>query len=395
MNSRIVILGGGFGGISAANSLRELLGSEHDIVVVDASPRFAVGAGQTWMALGDRRYSEISRSRVTLLDRGVRFLEAQVEKIDLAKRSVITDQETIAFDYLVIALGADVDANGVPGIDEAHTFYTAEGAERLRPALEKFRGGDVVLLIARTPFKCPPAPYEGALLLHDFFSRRPEVADRVRLSLWTSEPQPMPTAGPEIGKFIAGELTRRGIAYHPLKKTSRVDATARRIFFEDGSEVPFDLLIAVPPHQAPKVVRDAGLVDASGWIPIDADSFQPKTVTDDVKGSVYAIGDVTAMPLPGRYRADVALSLPKAGVFAEAQGRIVAHRVAAQILGRTSSEAFDGEGFCYVELGGGVAVRSDGSFFAMPHPTMRKREPNAAQLREKQEWVERHLAPVR
>ena len=393
MSSRTVVLGGGFGGISAANTLRGLVGAEHEIVVVDRSSRFTVGAGQTWMALGERRYTEISHSRAALLEAGVRFLEASIEKIDLARRSVITDSAKLEFDQLVIALGADLDTNGVPGLDEAHTFYTAEGAERLRPALAKFHRGDVVVLIPRMPFKCPPAPYEAAMLLHDLFTRRGD--SDVRVAVWTVEPQPMPTAGPEMGKFIAGALAQRGIAYHPQKKATRVDVAARRVVFEDGSEGPFDLLITVPIHQAPQVVREAGLVDASGWIPTDAASLHPKTLPEALPVDVYAIGDVTAITLPGRYKPEAALSLPKAGVFAEAQGRVAAQRIAAKLFGRDPSATFDGEGFCYLELGGGIAVRGEGSFFALPHPTIRKKDPDAAQLRDKKEWVDRHLAPVR
>jgi sulfide:quinone oxidoreductase len=392
--SKILILGGGFGGLAAANTLRGLLPPEHDVLVIDEAPRFTVGAGQTWMALGERRYSEISRSRAALLGEGVRLLEARVVGIDLNARLVATDDDAFSFDHLVIALGADVDADGVPGLDDAHTFYTPEGAERLRPALESFRGGDVVMVVARTPFKCPPAPYEAMLLLHDYFARR-SLAKKVRLSIWTVEGQPMATAGPEMGKYIVAELAARGVAFHPQKKASRVDADARRVVFEDGGEAPFDLLITVPPHQAPKAVRDAGLVDASGWIPIDAESLQPKTVTGPAQRDVYAIGDVTAMALPGRFKPDVALSLPKAGVFAEAQGKVVAHRIAAKILARPSVEAFDGEGFCYLELGGGRAARSEASFFALPHPAVRKEEPSEALLRDKRAWVDHHLVPIR
>ncbi|MFN8177893.1 MAG: FAD/NAD(P)-binding oxidoreductase [bacterium] len=388
-----LILGGGFGGIAAANTLRGLLPHEHEIVVIDATEHHCVGAGHTWIALGERTRADVSRSRADLLARGVRFVRSRLEKIDVAARSVTAGGATLPWDKLVIALGAAMDPAGIPGLSSAETFYTLEGAERLRKALEEFGGGDVVLLIPRTPFKCPPAPYEMAILLQELFRRR-GIGDGVRLSVRTVEGAPMTTAGPEMGKYIVGELASRGIAFHPQQKTSRVDPVARRIHFEDGSEAAYDLLIAVPPHTAPAVVREAGLLDASGWIPVDARTLEPKAVASTAAaGHVYAIGDVTQVPLPGRYKPEMVLSLPKAGVFAEAHGEIVGRRIAAQLLGRSPADVFDGEGFCYLELGGGVAVRSAASFFATPHPSVQKREPDAAQLRDKRDWVAAHLRP--
>jgi len=386
-----LILGGGFGGISAANALRRLVPPEHEVAVVDQTSHFYVGAGKTWIALGERTYEQISRPRAELLVPGVRLVQARVAALELAERRVITEQGALRFDQLVIALGADLNPAAVPGLAAAaHTFYTVEGAERLRPVLERFSGGDLVILIPKAPFKCPPAPYEAAMLLHAAFTAR-GLAGKARIAICTVEPAPMPTAGPEIGQYIRSELAQRGIDYQPQKKTVRVDGAARRVVFEDGGEARYDLLVAIPPHEAPKVVRDAQLTNASGWIPVDPQTLQVKTVA----GEVYAVGDVTVVPLPGRYKPDVALSLPKAGVFAEAQGRVVAHQIAAKLLGAVPKETFDGAGYCYLETGGGRAVKADGSFFELPHPGMRKQLPDEAQFRDKLDWVARLLAPVR
>lgn len=388
-----MILGGGFGGISAANSLRRLLATEHEIVVIDESPRFHVGAGNTWIMLGERTYDQISQSRLALLEPGVRLIEAKVQNIGLSDRTVSLPSGPLNWDFLVIALGADLDPARVPGLAEAaHTFYTVEGAQRLKVVLERFSGGDVAILIPRVPFKCPPAPYEAALLLHHAFERR-GLAGKVRLAVHTAEGAPMPTAGPEMGQYIKGELTQRAIGFFPQKSASRVDETAQRVVFEDGSEARYDLLIAIPPHEAPKVVRDAKLTNQSGWIPVDPRTLQAKQPPD--AREVYAVGDVTIVPLPGRYKPDVALSLPKAGVFAAAHGRIVAHQVAARIIGQTPDEAFDGKGYCYLETGAKRAVKADGSFFELPHPTMQRRTPDEAQFRDKLDWVERLLRPMR
>ena len=388
-----LILGGGFGGISAANTLRRLLPPEHEIVVIDESPRFHVGAGKTWIMLGERTYDEISRSRAALLAPGVRFVEEKAQGIGLSDRTVSLPSGSRSWNFLVIALGADLNPGKVPGLAEAaHTFYTVEGAQRLRAALERFSGGDVAILIPKVPFKCPPAPYEAALLLHHAFERR-GLADRTRLAIHTAEGAPMATAGPEMGQYIKGELAQRGIAFSPQRSTSRVDGPAQRVVFEDGSEARYDLLIAIPPHEAPQVVRDAQLTNQSGWIPVDPQTLQVKQPPD--AREVYAVGDVTVVPLPGRYKPDIGLSLPKAGVFAEAQGRIVAQQIAARILGRTPDEVFDGKGYCYLETGAQRAVKADGSFFELPHPVMQKRAPDEAQFRDKLGWVERLLRPVR
>lgn len=389
--ANVLVLGGGFGGLAAANALRAALPAAHGVTVVDDSERFHVGAGKTWIMLGERTLDEISAPRAALLGEGIRLVPARVEAIDVAGRRVVAGGEALAWDHLVIALGADLDPSLVPGLqDAAHTFYSVAGAERLAAELERFTGGDIVLLIPRAPFKCPPAPYEAALLLHAALESR-GLADRTRLAVHTVEGAPMATAGPEMGRYVVGELAARGIAFHPRRAVERVDGAARRVVFADGDEAPYDLLIAVPPHVAPAVVRDAGLVNAAGWVPVDPGTLEVRAGSP--APGVYAVGDVTTLPLPGRFAPDVPLVLPKAGVFAEAQGRVVAERIAAAIHGREPSATFDGQGFCYLETGGGRAVRAEGSFFALPYPTMAKRTPDEAQLRDKLDWVAHLLRP--
>jgi len=389
----VVILGGGFGGIAAANTLRRLLPIEHEIVLVDESPRFHVGAGKTWIMLGERTYDQIAQSRTALLAPGIRMVEAKVQSISVSDYAVSTTKESLRWDFLVIALGADLNPAAVPGLAEAaHTFYTVDGAESLKAELERFSGGDVAILIPKTPFKCPPAPYEAAMLLHETFRRR-GLGARGRLAIHTVEGAPMATAGAEMGQYIKTELAQRDIGFFPQRVVSRVDPADRRIVFEGGSEARYDLLIAIPPHVAPKVVRDAQLVNQSGWIPVDPRTMQLKQPAE--ASAVYAAGDVTFVPLPGRYKPDVGLALPKAGVFAEAHGRIAAQQIASQILGRSLDETFDGKGHCFLETGDKRAVKADGSFFELPHPIMQKRTPDEAQFREKLDWVDRLLRPIR
>jgi len=388
-----LILGGGFGGISAANALRRLVPPEHHVVVIDRSSHFHVGAGKTWIMLGRSTREQISQSRGSLLAPGVELFEAEIRGIGLADRTLALESTALSWDYLVIALGADLNPEAVPGLSEAaHTFYTLEGAQRLKVALERFSGGEVAILIPRAPFKCPPAPYEAALLLHDAFASR-GLAAVTRLAIHTVEGAPMATAGPEMGQYIKAELERRAIAFFPQRSTSRVDGASRRVIFEDGSDARYDLLIAIPPHEAPRVVRDARLTGPSGWVPVDPQTLQLKP-PHDARG-VYAVGDVTVVQLPGRFKPDIGLSLPKAGVFAAAHGRIAAHQIAAAILGRTPEEAFDGKGYCFLETGAERAVKAEGSFFELPHPVMHKRFADEAQFRDKLAWVDGLLRPAR
>ncbi len=390
--STTLILGGGFGGLAASRTLRARLGNEHRIVLVDRSPDFIVGAAKTWVMLGERSAEEVTARRERLLPAGVTLLEAEVRSIDASRRAVETSAATLEGDHLVLALGAELDMGAVPGLENAaHTFFTLEGAVRLSAALAAFRGGRVVVLIPRAPFKCPPAPYEAALLLHHAFERR-GLRSGTTLEVWTVEKAPMPTAGPEMGRTIVAELTARDIGFHPLKKAVSADAGQRVVRFEDGSETSYDLLIAIPPHRVPPVVVEAGLAETGGWVGVD-----PATLAVNRAGvapHVYAIGDLAAVPLPGRYDPAMPLVLPKAGVFAAAQGEVVAAHIAAAVRGAGASTAFDGKGYCFIELGAGSALRGDGAFFSLPHPVMSAGAPGEAQYREKLAWVEGWMQPV-
>lgn len=386
-----LILGGGFGGIATANTLRRLLPAGHAITVIDRSPRFHVGAGKPWVMLGERTTRQISAERPSLLLPGVECLQTEILRLDLPGRVVETAAGARPWDFLVIALGASLRQESVPGLEVAHTFYTMEGAEKLCPVLKDFTTGEIVLLIPKAPYKCPAAPYEGALLLQDYFVRHGRGA-AVRLNVYTVEGTPMATAGPEMGAFIRGELASHGVGFHPSKCVVRVDEAGRRVEFADGTTAAFDLLICVPPHEAPAEVRAAQLTGPSGWIPVDPETMVVKTAGD---GRVFAIGDVTTVSLPGRFKPDVGLVLPKAGTMAAAQGEVVAQRIADLVSGRASAATFDGKGYCYLETGGGNAVKGEGAFFELPHPVMAKQPPSAAQLTEKLAWVAQQLQPRR
>lgn len=384
-----LILGGGFGGLATAHTLRRRLPDDHKIILFDKTPAFHIGAGKTWVMLGDKRVADISRPRPNLIPNGVGYVETEITAIDAHAGEVSTTHGTYRGDHLVIALGADMNMGAVPGLAEAgHTFYTLEGAIELQPILETVTAGEIVILIPKTPFKCPPAPYEAAMLLHHTFEQR-GLRDKINLSIYTIEGAPMSTAGPQMGELVRDEARGRGINVYYQKKTSRVEPGRKTIVFDDGSEARYDLLLAVPPHEAPRVVREAGLLGPGGWIPVNPQTLQATTASGPCP--VYAIGDVATVPLPGRYKPDMPLALPKAGVFAAAHGHIVASQIAARVLGQETAEVFDGQGFCYLETGGATALKADGNFFALPHPQMLRRPPDAAQFQDKLAWVERML----
>ena len=389
MKPATIILGAGFGGLAAASTLRKLLPNDFPITIIDKSLDFYVGATKTWMMLGGKTPAEITRSRESLLPPDIVFHQAEIEQIDLTRGIITTSRNELTAQCLVIALGADVTMDVIPGLSTAaSTFYTFDGALHLMGVLKHFAGGEIVILIPRTPFKCPPAPYEAAMLLDHTLKQR-GLRDRTRLSIYTVEPSPMATAGPEIGSFIRGLLEERGISYHPMKKTKSIDDKRRSILFDDGDEATYDLLIAIPPHIAPRPVRDAGLTDQSGWIPVDPKTMRVSTATSSIP--VYAIGDITSVPLPGRYKPDIPLSLPKAGVFAASQGMTAAQHIAVEFGVLDSAEDFDGKGSCYIEVGNNIAVKGEGSFFEMPHPKMENRPPDKEQFQDKLAWVDQWL----
>ena len=388
--TRTVILGGGFGGITAARILRKLVPDPaHEIVVVDRSPSFIVGAAKTWVMLGESTSDKAVGDRKAMLPDSVRLVESEVLRIAPRDCRVGLASGDLPADFLVIALGVALNLYAIPGLAAADSFYELRAAEDLHRKLKTFPGGRVVILIPRVPFQCPPAPYEAAILLDEFFQRR-GIREKTRISIYSIEGAPMATAGPQMGEFIKAQLAKHNVEYRPLHATVAVDPEGHEVKFENGATAAFDLLIAVPPHEAPVVVRDAGLLGPSGWIPVDPLTLRVQSIPDR---QIYAIGDIAGVPLPGRFKPDVALSLPKAGTLAEAQGQVVAAQIAAQILGTPANSLFAGEGFCYIELGGGAAIRGNGQFFAMPHPVMHHSTEGPAQLQEKREWVSSWLRP--
>jgi sulfide:quinone oxidoreductase len=361
-SKRILILGVGIGGQVAANELRRRLPGEHRVTLIDRNLTHAFAPSFLWVMTGHRTPERISRDVRDLVRPGIEVRQGEVQAIDAKARRVAVDGESLAYDRLVIALGAELAPEAIPGLATAsHTFYTLAGAARLQAALDRTTTGTVAVVVSALPYKCPGAPHEAAMLIADFFRRRGR-GHAVKVHLFTPEPQPMPVAGPALGDAVRQMLERRGISLHPLHTLTAVNAESRELLFEGKPPVGYDLLVAVPPHRPPSLIREAGLGNDAGWIPVDRQTLATR------EEGTFAIGDVTAVAIPGRWKPEVPLVLPKAGVFAHAQALVVARRIAADIKHEASDERFCGDGFCMLEAGADLAGVAFGDFFHEPSP---------------------------
>ncbi len=378
----VVILGGGSGGVVAAHDLARHRNG-HRIVLVERQPLYGFAPSFLWVMSGARRPEQVTVDLRRLARRGVALTQAEVRAIDVGAGSVETSTGSIPYDRLVVALGAELAPDALPGFAEAaHNVYALEGAVSAGRALEQFEGGRVVVLVSRLPYKCPAAPYETALLAEALLRRRGVRAGST-VDVYTPEPFPMPTAGPVLGEALRRILEQRRIGFYPGQSVERIEPVARELVLTGGVRVGYDLLLGVPPHRAAAPVRESGLAAESGFIPVDR-----STLATNADG-VFAIGDITTIPLAG------GKFLPKAGVFAHGQAKVVARRLAAELAGRAPSDAFDGKGACFVEMGDGVAAYATGDFYADEAPQVTLRRPgrhwHLAKVAFEKYWLRRWL----
>lgn len=360
----VLILGAGIGGIVLANELRRLSPHTLEITVIEKNAVHRFAPSFLWLMTGDRTPEQISTEVRRLLHPEINLVTETIVKIAVDAKRVETDGGSYSFDYLIIALGAEYAPESIPGLsEETHTYYSFEGANELQSTLQSFRGGKIALVVCTLPYKCPGAPHEGAMLIADHFRKRGMI-EAVQMHLYTPEPAPMPVAGPELGSAVVQMLGSKRVEFHPLHKLISVDSRTRRLHFDGKEPVSYDLLITIPPHRSPRVVRESSLSNESGWIPVDRSSLKTK------HENVFAIGDVAAISIPGRWKPDVPMMLPKAGVFAHLQAEIVAHHIAEHARGNTSGKKFPGIGYCMLEAGEGLAGFAYGDFFAEPSPQL-------------------------
>ncbi len=327
---RILVLGAGFGGLELCTKVSEELGDDADVVLIDATAEFVFGFSKLDVMFGRTTADHVAHRYADLATPGVRFVQATVRSIDPEAKRVETDAGSFEGDVLVVALGADLDPAATPGLLEGgHEFYTEAGAFATRDVLERFEGGRVVVGVCGTPFKCPPAPSETALLVDDLLRTR-GLRDRSEVALVMPLPTPIPPS-PAASDALLATFAERGIEWLPDSIVHGLDPERDVVLVGDGGEVPYDLFLAVPKHVAPEVVRAAGMC-VDGWVPVDPLTLETRYP------DVYAVGDVTSV------------GTPKAGVFAEGQAAVVADALVARVRGTDRSE-YDGRGRCYIEFG--------------------------------------------
>ena len=339
---RIVVLGAGFGGLELTTRLSDELGEDADVVLIDRTEGFVFGFSKLEVMFGRAVPEGVFHPYADIVKPGVRFVRATIESIDPVAKRVGTDAGTFDADILVVALGADLDPAATPGLVEGgHEFYTEAGAFSTREVLERFEGGRVVVGVCSTPFKCPPAPSETALLTHDLLVER-GLRDRSSVAVVMPMGAPIPPS-PDASAAILAAFEERGIEWHPQSVVRGLDPDRRVVLLGDGAEMPYDLFLGIPKHEVPAVVEASGLA-VDGWIPVDP--FTLETSFPDV----YAVGDVTSV------------GTPKAGVFAEGQAAVVADRIIARARASAESSEYDGRGICYLEFGGSQVAKVDVTF---------------------------------
>jgi sulfide:quinone oxidoreductase len=361
----VLILGAGIGGISLATRLRRLLPRACSIALVDREADHVFAPSLLWLMTGERAASQITRPLGALARRGIEVIRGAAERIDPGARTARVDGREISAEHLVIALGATLAPERIPGLAEAgHNLYSLAGASSLRDARLAVTRGRIVVLIAALPFKCPGAPNEAVMLLeHD--CRKRGVRNDVRIDMYTPEPGPMPVAGAQVSMALRRMIELKGIGYHPEHAVVAVDPARRHIRFASGVETDFALLAYVPPHRAPKVVQEAGLCGETGWVPVDRETMQTRFP------GVYALGDVAGIMLTS-----IGRPLPKAGVLAHNEAEMLAHNIAREVTGEGAARRFAGEGSCFIETGDGRAGFGSGNFYAEPAPAIRLRPPS-------------------
>ena len=358
---QVLILGAGFGGLTTANLLQKnlsLSSVKHQISIVDSKDYFIMGLVNLWILSGVRTLDDSKIALSRLENKGIRYLNAEVTAIDPVSRTVtIKGNSTprLEYDYLVIALGSEFALEHVKGFLEngGSNLYDAEQVPKLREKILSLKKGKIVICITSVPYKCPPAPYEASLLINDILVKN-GTRDSIDIEIYTPTPIALPVAGAKVSHEVINLLNDNHVNFHPLHKIKSVSDT-KEIEFENGHKVKYDLLIGIPPHKVPEVIRNSDLVkQGQNWINVD--KFSLKTDYQNV----FAIGDVNEIKVTEN------VAIPKAGVFAEAQAKVVNQQIIDDIENnkhKRSSSKFDGKGFCFMEVGNKKAGYISADFY--------------------------------
>ncbi len=366
MKLRVVVLGAGFGGLELSTMLSDAIGERLDLTLIDKNDSFVFGYSKLDLMFGRKTSDSVRLAYRNIVKPGVHFRQEAITTIDPVARRVTTDGGTYDADVLVVALGADYDLDATPGLNEGgNEFDSVASAERLREVIPTFSKGRAIVGVTSTPFKCPPAPSEAALMLHDHLTER-GVRDACEISLIMPLGVPIPPS-PEASRALLDTFAARGITFVPNRAVRALDPAHRVAILDDQSEVPYDLFLGVPKHRVPSVVAASGMTE-DGWIPVD-----PKNLKTRFPG-VYAVGDVTSV------------GTPKAGVFSEGAARVVAASLIAELEGGEQPSTYSGAGSCYIEFGGDRVGRVDVAFLPGASPTGSFFEPSVAVAGEKEDF---------
>ncbi|MDO3626717.1 NAD(P)/FAD-dependent oxidoreductase [Mucilaginibacter sp. BT774] len=346
MKLRVVVLGAGFGGLELTSILSETIGDNLDLTLIDQNDTFYFGFSKLDVMFGHKAADSIKIPYSSIVKPGVKFRKETITAINPVTRAVTTQNGIYEADVLVVALGANYDINATPGLAEfGNEYYTFEGAVKLRDTIPDFKKGHAVVGVCGAPFKCPPAPSEGSLMLHDYLVSA-GIRNDCTISLVIPFGSPIPPS-PDSSKALIKAFEERSIHFIPQHKVASL--REKIAVLDDGTEIPFDLFLGIPKHVAPDVVQQSGLT-VDGWIPVDRQNLLTRFP------NVYAIGDVTSV------------GTPKAGVFAEGAAKIAAASIIATYHGKQNEATYTGAGSCYIEFGKGEVARVDVDFFSGPKP---------------------------
>jgi sulfide:quinone oxidoreductase len=348
MKLRVVVLGAGFGGLELSTILSEKIGDRLDLTLIDKSDSFYFGFSKFDVMFGHKSSEAVKLHYRNIVKQGVQFRQETITGIDPVARRVTTNNGTYEADVLVIALGADYDMAATPGLSEGgNEFYSFKGAERLREVLPAFSKGRVIVGVCSAPFKCPPAPSEAALLMHDYLTKR-SIRNECEISIVMPFGLPIPPS-PDTSKALLKAFAERNINFIPKHSVKAIDSSRSVAVLDDGTEMTFDLFLGIPKHCVPEVVKESGMT-MNGWIPVDKSNLKTQYP------NVYAIGDVNSV------------GTPKAGVFAEGAAKVAAKSIIAEFENGEQPAAYKGDGICYVEFGDGRVGKVNVDFFSGPSP---------------------------
>lgn len=382
MSKTIIVIGGGWGGLTAAHALKGMLPAGHRIAVIEKRSSFIFYPSFIRAIIGEKPdLKHVESPLKDLLRKDLEIINEEVVRIDPETKTVYTDAQAIRADFIIIATGAELYPGSVPGFNEhALNLYDTKGAFDIHQELKTFTSGKIAILVTRTPFRCPPAPYEAAFLI-GWYMREKGIRKDVEISVYSPEKYPMPSAGAQVGEMFAHMLKGHNIRFFPEHGVKSIEAN--RILFADNSEADYDLLIGVPAHGAPQAIVDSGLTDATGYIPAHPQTMQILDHADELTTrypGLFAIGDIAAIRLLN------GMFLPKGGVFAEEQAHIVARNIVAQINGEKPTAQFNGKGVCYVDTGDNMAAEGAGDFYAYPAPVVHLEMPSVESRKAKHEF---------